>query len=248
VGEKGKDTAVASCTWYRNGEPIAGEADDTLDPSHFQKGDEIQVAAALVAGGPVRRSEPVVIHGTAPHISSGIVLAQGGGSEVQAQVTALDADGDELTYTYAWYRNGALIPGAASERVDVSGFKNGDHVHAVVTAFDGEASSASYACEPLVLGSDAPAITSSPPSSLVEGRYVYQVITTQHEPGSLFFELEDAPAGMTIDKSGRIEWEIPQDQTDVVVHAVAVKVTHNTGGEAVQRFSITTGPVTSAAQ
>jgi hypothetical protein len=236
------------CTWYKTGERISGAAGSTLQPTYFKKGDHIEVEAAVAPDALPRRSKAIVIRGTRPQISSALAMNRDGGTEVYAQVSALDADGDALSYRYVWYRNGEEIPGAHAETVDVSGFKNGDRIHAMVTAFDGEEASTPFACEPVVLGSDAPAITSTPPQSLTDGRYVYQVTTTAHEAGTLRFSLDLAPAGMTIDENGRIEWAMPSDQNDVVVHNVAVRVTHTTGGETVQRFSITTGPVTAAAQ
>jgi hypothetical protein len=248
AGVRGTNAEPGVCRWYRNGEPISGVAGNTLEPTYFKKGDHIEVEAAVTPDAPVQRSKTVVIRGTRPQITSALAMNRAGGTEVYAQVSALDADGDPLTYRYVWYRNGEEIPGATGETVDVSGFHNGDRVHAMVSAFDGTEASAPFACDPAVLGSDAPAITSTPPQSLTDGRYVYQVTTTAHEAGTLRFRLDEAPAGMSIDENGRIEWDMPSEQTDVVVHNVAVRVSHNTGGEAVQRFSITTGPVTTAAQ
>jgi hypothetical protein len=248
AGARGTSAEPGVCTWYRNGEPIGGVSGNTLEPAYFKKGDRIEVEAAAAPDAPLRRSDAVLIRGTRPQITSALAMNRDGGTEVYAQVSAMDADGDPLTYRYKWYRNGEEIPGATGETVDVTGFRNGDRVHAVVTAFDGEEASAPFACSPAVLGSDAPAITSTPPQSLTDGRYVYQVTTTAHEAGTLSFSLDEAPAGMTIDGNGRIEWNLPTEQNDVEVHNVAVRVTHSSGGETVQRFSITTGPVTTAAQ
>ncbi len=247
-GARGRVQEVESCTWYKNGAPIDGVTSATLDPSYFGKGDEIVAVAVTVPGMPAQRSQPVVIQGARPQISSGLTLQREGTTEAYAQVTAMDADGEALTYRYAWYRNGEEIPGATGETLDVSGYRSGDRIHAQITAFDGEEASAPLACTPLVLGSDALAITSTPPQATVEGRYVYQVTTTRHATGRVEFILDEAPLGMRIDENGRIDWELPQDQIDVVVHTVAVRVSHSSGGEAVQRFSITTGPVTTAAQ
>ena len=238
---------VSSWTWYRNGAKIPGASTETLNPALFAKGDEIAVEAVLEPGARPRRSKTVTIHGARPQITSALATHREQSAEIYVQASAMDADGDDLTFRYTWFRNGTEIAGASAPTLDVSGFRNGDRIHASVVADDGEASSAPFVSDAVVLGSDAPAITSTPPRSLEDGRYVYQVTTTQHDPGSLSFELVDAPAGMTIDDKGRIDWVVPQDQTDVVVHAVAVRVAHPNGGETVQHFTITTGPVTAAA-
>jgi hypothetical protein len=247
AGSRGHTSQLASCAWYRNGELIAGMTEPTLDPSQFSKGDRIEVEASTAAGEPARRSQPVVIQDSRPQINSAMASQRDDRTEMFLRVNASDNDNDPLTYTYAWYRNGEEIAGATGETLDVSGFHDGDSVYARIIASDGSEDSVPFNSSPIVLGSEAPAFTSTPPSATIEGRYIYQVTTT-HDPGTLSFELLQAPAGMTIDGNGRIEWQMPAEQDDVIVHEVAVRVSHPTGGEAVQRFKITTGPVTAAAR
>jgi DNA-binding beta-propeller fold protein YncE len=64
---------------------------------------------------------------------------------LQSNVLAHDADGDVLTYSYEWSRNGATIAGASGPTLDlaVSGHGDrGDTITLRVTASDGQATSA----------------------------------------------------------------------------------------------------------
>jgi len=64
---------------------------------------------------------------------------------LQSSVAAHDADGDSLTYSYAWLRNGAPISGATGPSLDLSVVGNGDRGDTItvrVTASDGQMTSA----------------------------------------------------------------------------------------------------------
>jgi hypothetical protein len=64
---------------------------------------------------------------------------------LQASVAAHDMDGDALTYSYEWLRNGAPIPGATAPSLDLSIPGNGDRGDTLtlrVTASDGQTTSA----------------------------------------------------------------------------------------------------------
>ena len=63
---------------------------------------------------------------------------------VAASVTAHDADGDPLTFSYRWYRNGTRLS-ASSPTLDLSVAGNGDRgdrIEVIVVASDGKATSA----------------------------------------------------------------------------------------------------------
>jgi hypothetical protein len=72
--------------------------------------------------------------------------------------TAHDADGDALTYSYEWLRNGATIAGATGPTLDlaISGYGDrGDTITLRVTAFDGQTTSA-LATASVVVANTAP--------------------------------------------------------------------------------------------
>lgn len=79
---------------------------------------------------------------------------------LQASVAAHDADGDPLTYSYEWLRNGALIAGATGPSLDLSVAGNGDRGDTLtvrVTASDGQTTSAPASAS-LVVADSAPTV------------------------------------------------------------------------------------------
>jgi hypothetical protein len=75
---------------------------------------------------------------------------------LQSSVAAHDADGDPLSYSYEWLRNGAPIAGATGPSLDLSAAGHGDRgdtITARVTASDGQATSAPVSASVLVADS-----------------------------------------------------------------------------------------------
>ncbi|MEM8682202.1 MAG: Ig-like domain-containing protein [Pseudomonadota bacterium] len=86
---------------------------------------------------------------------------------------------------------------------------------------------------------DAPVITTLPPAGtiLAGDNYVYDVDATDADSDTLFYELTQAPAGMTIDPAtGVIDWQPTLAQTGA--NAVTVSVDDRFGGIATQAFTI----------
>jgi len=80
---------------------------------------------------------------------------------LQASVAAHDADGDAITYSYEWLRNGAAIPGAIGSSLDLSIAGNGDRGDTIavrVTASDGQTTSAPVTAS-MVVADTAPNAT-----------------------------------------------------------------------------------------
>jgi len=74
-------------------------------------------------------------------------------------VSAHDADGDALTYTYQWTRNGTDIAGATGATLDLSISGNGDRGDSIavrVSANDGSLTSAPQTAAPVVVADSAP--------------------------------------------------------------------------------------------
>jgi hypothetical protein len=77
---------------------------------------------------------------------------------LQASVVAQDGDGDPLSYSYEWLRNGAPIAGATGPSLDLSVAGHGDRsdtITARVTASDGQATSAPASAS-VVIADSAP--------------------------------------------------------------------------------------------
>jgi fibronectin type 3 domain-containing protein len=90
-------------------------------------------------------------------------------------VQSHDPDGDSVTYSYQWRRNGTEIPGATGATLNLSGAGNGDRADQIsvrVTASDGSAQSAPVTSSAVTVGDTAPSATVSlsdpaPPTNAV---------------------------------------------------------------------------------
>lgn len=241
VGRKGAQAEPQSCRWFVNGAEVPATT-ASLGPDNFKKGDRVEAEVVVGAGDTPVRTQAVQILNTLPRlVAASANLRTEPSAVIYVETSAVDADNDPISYSYQWYRNGKEMPGETGATLDVSRLKMGDNVMAMVTANDGTDASTPQKSDPIKIGSNAPDITSTPPSSLEpDRRFVYQVTTSAPTPGGLKFELVEAPAGMTMDSDGRIEWTVPQATEDTSDYTVAVRVSDRTGGEAIQRFHVST--------
>jgi hypothetical protein len=229
--------------WFRNGGEIYRYNDPTLIPGKFSKGDQIHAEVNLL--GPEALDEPVVtlpvtILNTPPQIIEASAVVRTEQSDViRARVNAMDADKDKIRYRYRWFINDREIAGENKSTLDLARCKNGDVVHTEVIAMDGENDSPPRKSESVTIGSNVLQITSSPPQAIGEDRrYVYQVAAAAPDPKSLVYSLITAPTGMTISKTGRVEWKMPEPKLGSNSYAVVIRVADPTGGEVFQNFEI----------
>lgn len=246
-GVSGAAGSVELCRWFKNGTEISGVTTGTLGPEHFKKGDRIEAEAVLADQEPAR-TQPVTIRNTPPRVlAASAALRKEPSAAIYVEVSAVDADGDSLSREFSWYRNGSEINGETRPTLDVSGFRTGDNIYALVKAGDGEAWSTPEKSDPIRIGSNAPSITSTPPQALEEGRrFVYQVKASAPDGSPLAFELIGAPDGMTITRQGLIEWVVPAATEARAEYSVVVRVSDPTGGEVTQRVSIVAETLQSA--
>lgn len=92
----------------------------------------------------------------------------------------------------------------------------------------------------------APTITSTPPTTVLEGQpYQYQVTATDADGGTLTFALGTSPAGMAIDPAGGLVTWTPT-HAQVGANAVVVRVVDPTRLVASQNFSVTVARLNNA--
>lgn len=149
VSDYEKDRITRSYVWKVNGtEVLSGGADaDTLDGAvAFDRGDEITVTLTVNDGNggiTERTSDPVTVGNTPPtstevRVSPRVVTSA---DAVTCAITepATDADGDPVTYSYAWVEKGSptAAPASTTPTLEAARTKDGDVWACVVTASDG---------------------------------------------------------------------------------------------------------------
>lgn len=121
------------------------------------------------------------------------------GTKVKAEPEARDEDGDTVSYYYEWKRNDDVLSGEMLDEIGTDGFKKGDFITVSVTPYDGKEKGKPRRSLPLVVANRPPEITSSAPSELSKGIYIYEVKAADPDGDKLSFSIEGAPSGMTID-------------------------------------------------
>lgn len=149
---------------YRYAWTVGGRVIDVdgaeLSGDHFRKGQEVVLTVTPNDGfddGEPVESDPVTAVNTPP-----VVTAVSLGPDpaytttgVSATVTASDADGDALSFSYTWFLNDEELEGSSST-LSHELFVKRDELYVEVTALDGDASSEVFTSESLVISNSAP--------------------------------------------------------------------------------------------
>jgi hypothetical protein len=125
---------------------------------------------------------------------------------ISVAVNAGDPDGDSITLSYVWSRNGTVVAGVTGAAYPLGNQVKNDTISVVVTASDGTLSGTGTAS---VVIADTPAtLASNAPTSAVFGAAgSFQVTATDVDgdpTGTI--ELAYGPAGMTVSGSGQVSW------------------------------------------
>jgi hypothetical protein len=160
------------------------------------------------------------------------------GDTLKVTATAIDPDGDEVSFSYEWFKNDTRLTEISNSlKLTPNEFKRGDNITLNVIPNDGKVMGAIGMMKGTV-GNSPPEITSSSSESKIDGnRFTYQIKAKDPEGDSLIYSLKSAPTGMTINPAtGFIQWDIPYDLKGKA--PVTVLVSDGQGGEAVQNFAI----------
>jgi hypothetical protein len=226
--------------WLRDGEPIEDVDGRRLQPEHFHRGDRISAKVTLRATGDSFVTEAVDVLNSPPQILQATASIAGAGpqAEIIAQVEGKDADNDPISYTYRWHKNAKLIPAVSGQALPLTAIDRGDVVYAEVIASDNVSESLVFRTPTVTVENHPPKIVSEPgaPSGQM---FVYEVQAEDEDNDLLSFELLAAPKGMTIDDSGRVQWQFPTGEERTGSHTVTIQVSDSRGGLATQNFSIT---------
>ena len=185
-----------------------------------------------------------------PQIRSTPTFAAEVGQLYDYTVIATDPEGETVTFELA---NAATAPvdlnlNETTGRLTWTPTADqvGDQVVAIL-AKDPDGGISSQAFTIAVRENLPPEIRSSAPTQVAAGgTYRYDVRAVDPEGDPLTFALDGAPAGMTIDRLGRILWDAPV--VAVAPTPISVTVTDNRGQSATEDFTINVIPGSSGSQ
>jgi hypothetical protein len=221
--------------WERNGVPLGVEG-GLLPAGSGTKGDVITAVLELAddhvqAGVTLVNSLPqVVAVGLAnPYISRG--------RDVVVVPEIYDADGDEVWLSYSWSVNGIEIPEADGPILRGDLFGKGDRIELNILPHDGEADGPVFRGAALVVPNAPPSISSSPPATLSEQGYLYQVTAEDPDGDKLRYVLEEGPEGMSIgEATGFLVWREAGNHPGA--HRIRIGVLDPEGMGAVHEYTL----------
>ncbi|MBN4054094.1 hypothetical protein JYT87_00125 [Nitrospira defluvii] len=198
----------------------------SLPTGLLKRGDRVSVKVipndGLIDGKPFQ-SDVIVVQNRPPEIVSIQLLPQPfrPGEIIEAVVTAIDLEGDEVFYDYEWKKNGQSLFAANMDKLKIEDLKKGDTVSVRVTPSDQNEWGKAVESLNLASGNRPPAITSNPPDRFENGVYTYSLKATDPDGDTLKYSIRDPQPGMTFHATGLFQWKIP-DTTSGVQHVTLV--------------------------
>ena len=166
------DTLTYSYQWLVDGQAIPGAVGKTLDlsqPGHGDHGDVVSVRVTANDGyaGSATADASVTVDNTAPTAGTAAITpsAPREGATLTARPSGFgDADGDTLTYSYRWLRNGAALAGQTAATLPGSLVRAGATIRVEIRATDGHGGMTAVAAATVKPTAVAP----SPPADVTE--------------------------------------------------------------------------------
>lgn len=156
------------------------------------------------------------------------------GDALGVEVSGSDPDGDEVTFEFAWEKNGT--PAGRGSRIE-GALKRKDAISVTITPFDGKVRGRSLTLR-REIRNVPPSIKGVENPLLAGNLYSCRILATDGDGDSLTYALKDAPPAMSIEAAtGTIRWEIPPEFRGKV--PVTVAVSDGNGGEASYALVVT---------
>jgi hypothetical protein len=206
------DPLQYSYEWRRNGVPMVGQTGPFL-LGGFAKNDSIEVTLTVSDGRATTVATATATIQNSPPLLTGVELTPAEAytnNDLTVTFDLVEADGDPLTVTYEWRRNGSVLAGATDATLPASVTERGDFIEVTVSATDGTVTTTANVSVTIL---DAPPTLSAigAPAAASYGTLVTfdtDIADPDGEPvGGHQFELTHGPAGMTVDPiTGAVTW------------------------------------------
>jgi hypothetical protein len=163
--------------------------------------DSLMAATVLVIEVAVRNQAPMVdILGLTP-------FNPRTDDDLEVEAQAFDADGDPVTLSYTWTRNGVAVPGITGTSFPASLTTRDDIIEVTIAANDG--TDVTLAPASVTIQDTPPILSATPPTQVAYGDDVAFTVTTGSDPdgddpGPMVVRL--GPAGFTVDSAGSATW------------------------------------------
>jgi hypothetical protein len=152
-------------SWSVNGSPVAPTT-STLTGTYFSKGNSVTCTATPFDGsvsGSAVTSSARTIQNTAPTLTSASVTPSTAYTNTTLTCTpsgAADVDGDSVTFTYVWRKQGIVIGGQTASTLAGSSFNKNDFISCSATPTDGTASGSQVTSSAVFIQNSAPVTNS----------------------------------------------------------------------------------------
>ena len=230
---RGFNLSDARIEWLVNARLTSSSIASRFNAAGTKKGDKVQVRAIIHAKEIL--SNTIQIKNSPPVISKVKILPEvfKPGDTLSVEASGSDRDGDEVTISYEWTKNGE--PAGNNKEIDVP-LKRGDKVDIKITPFDGETYGRSVILRREIL--NLPPMIIEDKKYNFDGKvYSYQVKAADPDGDPLSYFLKTAPSGMTIDPlTGLIKWNVPPEFKGKTPITVSVNDGH--GGEALHSLTL----------
>ncbi|MEC7988274.1 MAG: hypothetical protein VX278_24115 [Myxococcota bacterium] len=164
------DSMVYTYTWTVDGVDVSNNS-NSLSSDQYVRGQSVICSVVPSDGydiGAATSSTATLIANTPPILGQTSLVSDETDNSVAYEASTLtcspqsstDADGDSVSYTYAWYVNGTSIS-VQSQSITGSQFNRDDTVYCEATPNDGVDSGAAVASNSMMISNTAPAVDSA---------------------------------------------------------------------------------------
>ena len=246
ANDSDRDRVQFTIEWYRNADLVPDLDATSIPPGTFARGDRVYAIVYASDGKHEvsHQTAPLVLGNSAPTVRRVVITPPRPTALdlLEVEPDYADEDGDVVSLSYRWLRNGEPIADSDRPRLPPDVGHRGDQIIAQVRASDGSSESPWVSSALLTVANAAPAIKTQPNYTLSgSSQYSYDVGAEDPDRDRpLKYELVQGPPGMVVDvASGRVTWQVPDTANGV--YPIELAVSDSYGGRTLQSYSLAVG-------